>query len=73
MFSRKHYEAIASVLKAIRPGEPKRQTPSIPELIQYEKDDSRCRMYREIVSELENMFAHDNPRFDRERFVRATE
>ncbi len=69
MFSKKHYEAIASVLKANRP---RKLNPHGTQKDQWERQAFYV-MHQLIVGQLADMLANDNPQFDRERFVKATE
>ncbi len=59
-FQRRHYEAIAEVLR-VADGQPETMESEI-----------RLQTIREITRELSDMFARDNPNFDRERFALAS-
>lgn len=68
MMTRKDYVAIAHVLKSARPS------------VEAQRHNSTGRLMAERAAEavdqiaigLANIMAADNPRFDRERFMRAT-
>lgn len=57
MFSKRHYVAIAEVLRANQPGK---------------HYAARRTHHRWIVDQLANMFVQDNPRFDWQRFLNAS-
>lgn len=62
--SRKHYQAVAAVLRAAAPGPGERMCP--------ECGSPEDRMFDDIVEGLAGLYAADNPRFDRTRFLGAS-
>jgi len=67
MFSRRHYRAIAEVLRANQPEQPAPyQFRSTQTLLKIRGDHHRC-----IVDQIANLFARDNPQFDWDKFVEA--
>lgn len=67
MFTRRHYQAIAAVLRANQPGE----LPSYVPQYQKRKRRACCNHHRCIVDQLANLFVQDNPRFDWDKFITA--
>jgi len=67
MFTQRHYQAIAEVLRANQPEKP----------VLYEPPKDRlarqiCKEYhRRVVDQLAVMFARNNPRFDWDKFITA--
>ena len=65
MMTRKHFEAVAEIIRLSAPLEPAlHENESI--WIDGAKD-----MLGRVASDLADLFAQENPRFDREKFLRA--
>lgn len=64
MFSKRHYEAIAAVLRANEPEKP------VP-YQSFDRQEARGDHHRYIVHQLGVFFAQDNPRFDGGKFLTA--
>lgn len=63
MFTKRHYKAIAEVLRANQPDRPVSTS--------CEGHRARFDKHRSIVGKLAALFANDNPRFNRDRFLAA--
>lgn len=61
MFAKRHYEAIATLMQELHPGE-------YQEAIDY---DGRLDMWDDMRAALARLFDQDNDRFDRVRFGQA--
>ena len=68
MFTTRHYVAIAEVLKANKPREPRSSEPMHDRTIQ----TVRCDFHHALVDQLANLFSQDNSRFDWDRFLKAS-
>ena len=74
MFQRRHYQAIAKVLKAQRPIAPTKDPAYTGPKQSHEH---QCYAFTQLALDntaesLARMFAHDNPNFDHDRFMEAT-
>ena len=57
MFSKRHYMAVAGILRALKPDSDK---------------DGKLSFWFEVVGAFTNFFTVDNPKFDRQKFLVAT-
>jgi len=61
MFKQRHFEALAQLMQDLRPSS----------LVSIERGKGKHAQYTLTLNSLGNLFARDNPMFDRGRFERA--
>lgn len=65
MFTNDHYDEFVKILGGYKPRKPDK-CDSQEEFL---KQEGRCNYHSTIVSQIANWFFHDNPWFDRQKFI----